>query len=223
MRFDFAALSAAERYKLMVATIVPRPIAWVVTRNAAGSLNAAPYSLFNMVSDDPPVLMVSCGPSPVHGGRKDTARNILAQGRFTVCLVPEAAAAAMNVTAAEVPPEVDEIALAGLTAVPFGEGVPRIGESPVAFDCALHQAISIGRHLLVLGRVLAMEIRDDCVQDAARKHVDTARLGLIGRMGGGGGYVRLTDRLAIPRISAEQALAGAAGATPACPRPPPVR
>jgi 2-octaprenyl-6-methoxyphenol hydroxylase len=71
MRFDFAALSAAERYKLMVATIVPRPIAWVVTRDAAGSLNAAPYSLFNMVSDDPPVLAFSAGPSPATGTRKD--------------------------------------------------------------------------------------------------------------------------------------------------------
>lgn len=209
MRFAFDALSAPERYKLMVSTIVPRPIAWVVTKDAKGVTNAAPYSLFNMVSDDPPVLAFSAGPSPATGTRKDTARNVLATRRFTVCLVPETAAERMNVTATDLPPEVDELALAGLTEVPFGDGAPRIGESPVAFDCGLFEAIELGKHLLVLGRVLAMEIRDDCVLDAARKHVDTARLGLIGRMGGGGGYVRLTDRLEIPRLTAEEALARA--------------
>ncbi|MCX7685009.1 MAG: flavin reductase family protein [Acetobacteraceae bacterium] len=206
MRFDFASLPAPDRYKLMVSTIVPRPIAWVVTKDAEGVTNAAPYSLFNMVSDDPPVLAFSSGPSPATGTRKDTARNVLATRRFTVCLVPEAAAAQMNVTAADLPPEVDELALAGLTELPFGDGAPRIGESPVAFDCELFRAVEIGKHLLVLGRVLAMEIRDDCVLDAARRHVDTPRLGLIGRMGGGG-YVRLTDRLEMPRLTPEQAMA----------------
>lgn len=207
MRFAFDSLSAPERYKLMVSTVVPRPIAWVVTRDAAGAVNAAPYSLFNMVSDDPPILAFSNGPSPATGTRKDTARNVLETGRFTICLVPASAAEQMNVTATDVPAGEDELALAGLTAVPFGDGAPRIGESPVAFDCALFQTVPLGAHLLVLGRVLAMEIRDDCVLDAARKHVDTPRLGLIGRMGGGGGYVRLTDRLDIPRLTPEQALA----------------
>jgi len=208
MRFAFDSLSAPERYQLMVSTIVPRPIAWVVTKDAKGVTNAAPYSLFNMFSDDPPILAIGNGPSPRTGTRKDTARNILETRRFTVCLVPESAAEQMNVTATDLPPEVDELALAGLTEVPFGDGAPRIGESPVAFDCELFQAIELGRHLLVLGRVVAMEIRDDCVLDAERKHVDTPRLGLIGRTGGGG-YVRLTDRLEIPRLTPEQALARA--------------
>jgi flavin reductase (DIM6/NTAB) family NADH-FMN oxidoreductase RutF len=209
MRFAFDALSPPERYKLMVSTVVPRPIAWVVTKDAAGITNAAPYSLFNMLSDDPPILAFSNGPSPATGARKDTARNILETKRFTVCMVPEAAAERMNVTATDIPPEVDELALAGLTEEPFGDGAPRIGESPVAFDCELYQTIPLGRHLVVLGRVLAMEIRDDCVLDAARHYVDTPRLGLIGRTGGGGGYVRLTDRLEMPRLTPEQAMARA--------------
>lgn len=211
MRFAFDPLTPPERYKLMVSCVVPRPIAWVVTKDANGVTNAAPYSLFNMFSDDPPILAFSSGPSPRSGTRKDTARNILETKRFTVCMVPEAAAQQMNVTATDIPPEMDELALAGLTEVPFGDGAPRIGESPVAFDCELYQAIELGRHLMVLGRVLAMEIRDDCVLDAERKYVDTARLGLIGRTGGGGGYVRLTDRLEIARLTPEQLLAGRTG------------
>lgn len=209
MRFAFDALSPPERYKLMVSTVVPRPIAWVVTKDAKGVTNAAPYSLFNMFSDDPPILAFGNGPSPVTGARKDTARNVLETRRFTVCMVPETAVEQMNLTASDIPPEVDELALAGLTEVPFGDGAPRIAESPVAFDCELFQAIELGWHLMVLGRVLAMEIRDDCVLDAARKHVDTPRLGLVGRTGGGGGYVRLTDRLEIPRLTPEQAMARA--------------
>lgn len=171
--------------------------------------NAAPYSLFNMFSDDPPILAFSNGPSPRTGTRKDTARNILETRRFTICMVPESAAAQMNITATDIPPGMDELALAGLTETPFGDGAPRIAESPAAFDCELFQAIELGKHLMVLGRVLAMEIRDDCVLDADRKHVDTPRLGLIGRTGGGGGYVRLTDRLEIPRLTPEQAVARA--------------
>lgn len=209
MRFAFDSLSPPERYKLMVSTIVPRPIAWVVTKDAQGVTNAAPYSLFNMFSDDPPIVAFSNGPSPVTGTRKDTARNILATKRFTVCMVPETAVEQMNLTASDIPPEVDELALAGLTEAPFGDGAPRIAESPAAFDCELFQTIELGRHLMVLGRVLAMEIRDDCLLDAERKYVDTPRLRLIGRTGGGGGYVRLTDRLEIPRLTPEQAMARA--------------
>ena len=209
MRFAFDSLSPPERYKLMVSTIVPRPIAWVVTKDAQGVTNAAPYSLFNMFSDDPPIVAFSNGPSPVTGTRKDTARNILATKRFTVCMVPETAVEQMNLTASDIPPEVDELALAGLTETPFGDGAPRIAESPAAFDCELFQTIELGRHLMVLGRVLAMEIRDDCLLDAERKYVDTPRLGLVGRTGGGGGYVRLTDRMEIPRLTPEQAMARA--------------
>lgn len=209
MRFEFDPLPPAERYKLMVSTVVPRPIAWVVTKDAEGVTNAAPYSLFNMFSDDPPILAFSNGPSPATGTRKDTARNILETRRFTICMVPESAAAQMNVTATDVPPGTDELALAGLTEVPFGDGAPRITESPAAFDCELYQTIELGRHLMVLGRVLAMEIRDDCVLDPVRKYVDTPGLGLVGRLGGGGGYVRLSDRLEIPRLTPEQAMARA--------------
>jgi flavin reductase (DIM6/NTAB) family NADH-FMN oxidoreductase RutF len=196
---------AVDPFKALVA---PRPIAWVSSLSAGGIANLAPFSFFMGVGSDPPTVALSVG-NKRDGSMKDTARNILATKRFTVCMVPEAAAERMNVTATDIPPEVDELALAGLTEEPFGDGAPRIGESPVAFDCELYQTIPLGRHLVVLGRVLAMEIRDDCVLDAARHYVDTPRLGLIGRTGGGGGYVRLTDRMEMPRLTPEQAMARA--------------
>lgn len=201
MLFDFEDLPAEERYRLLVNTVVPRPIAWVVTLDAAGGRNAAPYSFFNVVASDPPTVVLGIGAAP-GGGRKDTLANIEARGEFTVCLVPEEALAAMNVTAIEFGPEVDELAEAGLETLPSAKvAPPRIAASPVAMECALHQAIPLGRHTLVLGRVRAMHVRDAAVADAARRRIDTAALGLVGRMHGGGWYARLTDRVEVPRLT----------------------
>ena len=96
----------------MVATVVPRPIAWVVTKDAAGVTNAAPYSLFTMFSDGLPFLAFGKGPSPRAGTREDTARNVLETKRFTICMVPESAAERMNITATDFAPGVDELAIA---------------------------------------------------------------------------------------------------------------
>ncbi|WP_137180877.1 flavin reductase family protein [Roseomonas sp. AR75] len=204
MIFDMEALPPKERYKLLTATVVPRPIAWVVTLDAAGVVNAAPFSFFNVLSQDPPVVGVSIEP-PHGGGVKDTAANIAATGAFTVCLVSSANAAAMNVTAIPFAPGVDELAAAGLTAAPSSRiAPPRIAESPVALECTLFQTIPIGGHRLVLGRCLAMHVRDDCVLDAERHYIDTARLDLIGRTHTPGGYVRMTGSFDLPRITEEE-------------------
>ena len=98
MLFDFSELPPGEGYKLMVSTIVPRPIAWVVTQSPAGVVNAAPFSFFNALSGNPPILGVSIGDSPRGPGDKDTLANIKATGQFVVCLVSEATAHAMNVS-----------------------------------------------------------------------------------------------------------------------------
>jgi flavin reductase (DIM6/NTAB) family NADH-FMN oxidoreductase RutF len=201
MLFDFAVLAAKDRYKLITATVVPRPIAWVVTQDAAGVLNAAPFSFFNAVSSDPPILAVSVGGASAGDLNKDTLANIQATGQFTLCLVPEEALDAMNVTAIDLPPEMDELAEAGLETVASTRvAPPRIARSPVAFECETHQLVPLGSNTLVLGRILAMHVRDDCVLDAARHHVDTPRLGLVGRMHGGGWYLRIRDLLEVPRI-----------------------
>jgi flavin reductase (DIM6/NTAB) family NADH-FMN oxidoreductase RutF len=201
MLFDFNELATAERYKLLVSTVVPRPIAWVVTQDAAGLTNAAPYSFFNAFSADPPVLGFSAGGSPRGPGDKDTMANIRATGQFVVCLVSEEASAAMNVTAIDMPSDRDELAEAGLTKVPSSMvAPPRIAESPVAFECELLQLVPLGGNTLVLGRVLAMHVRDDCVLDPVKHYIDTPKLGLLGRMHGRGQYARTGDLIDIPRI-----------------------
>jgi flavin reductase (DIM6/NTAB) family NADH-FMN oxidoreductase RutF len=208
MLFDFEALPKKDRYKLVVSSIVPRPIAWMVTQDAEGRTNAAPFSFFNVFSNDPVVVGIGVGARGMGGEErdemKDTMANIRATGEFTVCMVSEDTAEAMNITAADFPPGVDELQMAGLTTAPGSKiKVPRIAESPVALECRLWQAVPIGTHHLVLGEVLAVHIRDDCMLDPARLYVDTPKLGLIGRMHGGGWYARTTDRFDMPRVTPE--------------------
>ncbi len=192
MLFDFAALPAADRYKLLTATVVPRPIAWVVSRDAEGRANAAPFSFFNVFSSDPPVICLGIG-GVAPGQSKDTAANIRATEGFVVNLVPHDLMDAMHVTAIDFPPGTDELDQAGLATVASRfVAPPRIAASPVALECTLMQAIDLGDQSLILGRVLAMHVRDDCVLDAGRCHINTPRLDLVGRMHGGGGYLRTT-------------------------------
>jgi flavin reductase (DIM6/NTAB) family NADH-FMN oxidoreductase RutF len=212
MLFDFETMAKRDRYKLVVASVVPRPIAWVVTQDPKGRVNAAPFSFFNVFSSDPVVLGIGVGARGPGGDEgpdpKDTLANIEAMGEFTVCLVSEATAQAMNVTGADFPPGVDELAEAGLTQAPGARiKVPRIAESPVALECVTRQIIPLGDHRLVLGTVLAAHIHDDCVLDAQKTYVDTPKLGLIGRMHGAGWYARTTDRFDMPRVTPEQVAA----------------
>lgn len=201
MLFDFAALSPRDHYKLLVATVVSRPIAWVVTQSPSGQNNAAPYSFFNVLSGDPPLVAIGIG-GRFAGDIKDTGGNIRATGEFVVNLVNASSAEAMIVTAIDFPPDVDEIAQAGLTTLPSTRvKPPRIAESPVALECERFATLEVGlERALVLGRVVAMHIADEAVMDAKRCYIDTAKLDLIGRMAGAGGYVRTTDRFELPRI-----------------------
>ena len=193
--FDFAGLPAAQRYRLLTSTIVPRPIAWVVSLDPTGRRNAAPFSFFNAFGDDPPVVCLGIGrrqsgshPAP----RKDTAANIRASGEFVVCLVTEALMRSMHVTAMEFEAGVDEIAEAGLATKPSVRvAPPRIADSPVALECRLHSLVEFGTaQSLIVGEVLALHVRDDAVLDAETCRIDTARLGLIGRGYGPDGYIR---------------------------------
>ena len=204
MLFDFQTIASQDAYKLVVSTIVPRPVAWVVTQDAKGLVNVGPYSFFNAFSNDPVVVGIGCGPRP-EGSPKDTLANIRALGQFVVNLVPFALAERMNITAVEFDPEVDEMVEAGLTSLPSARvAPPRIAESPVALECETFQLIPAGRHTIVLGKVLAVHIADDCVLDAAKCYVDTPRLGLVGRMHGRGWYAKTTDRFEVPRMTPEE-------------------
>jgi len=188
MLFDLSKLPAGDGYKLLSSTIVPRPVAWVVTLSAQGVLNAAPFSFFNMFSDDPPIVCV--GIMGRKGGMKDSSANIKARGEFVVNLVPYRLAEHMNETSAEFEHGVDEIALAGLTTAP-GElvSVPRIAESPVALECVPMHFLELGGgRVIVAARVLSVYVEDSAILDASRCHVNTPALDLVGRMHGRGEY-----------------------------------
>jgi flavin reductase (DIM6/NTAB) family NADH-FMN oxidoreductase RutF len=205
MLFDFATLSPTNCYKLLTSTVVPRPIAWVVSQDADGRLNAAPFSFFNALSGDPPLVMVSIDgrrPAGAPATWKDSGANIRATGQFVVNLVPYALCEQMNITAIEFDHDVSELAEAGLSTLPSSRiRPPRIAESPVALECERFTIVEIDSlRTLVIGRVLAMHVRDDAVLDAQRCYIDTPRLDLIGRMHGGGWYARTTDRFEVPRI-----------------------
>ncbi|MDR3467195.1 MAG: flavin reductase family protein [Xanthobacteraceae bacterium] len=200
MQFDMAALDPDRRYKILTATVTPRPIAWISTISEQGVVNAAPYSFFNAVGQDPPTVVIGLLHKP-QNALKDTAANILATGEFVVNLVSEANAAAMNVTCMDAPPEVDEIACAGLTALPsIAVRPPRIAESPVSFECRSIASLATGpRQTLVVGEVLHAHVADAFVLDAERCHIDTPALHLIGRMHGSGWYARTGDLFELRR------------------------
>ena len=200
MLFDFSAIPARERYKLLVSTVTPRPIAWIVSQDAQGLNNAAPFSFFNAFAGDPPVVGIGIG-SRKPGQAKDSRANIRETGQFVVNLVSEKNAEKMNITAIEFEPGVDELVQAGLTTLPSVRvKPPRIAESPVAMECELIQIVDLGETGLVLGRVVAMHVHDEFVLDVSKNYIDTPKLKLIGRMHGTGWYARTSDLFEMPRI-----------------------
>ena len=199
MEFDFEKLAADDRYKILTSTIVPRPIAWVTTISKNGVRNAAPFSFFNALSKDPPLLALGITPE-ARGGMKDTARNILDTREFVVNLVPRSASHSMNLTSGNVPPDVDELELAKLETRPSLKVLPeRIAISPVAFECRLHTPIVISNQLIALGEVVQAHVDDAFMLDPERLYVDTLALDLIGRMHGRGWYTGTGDMFEIAR------------------------
>lgn len=204
MQIDFAELAPRDRYKLIVGSVVPRPIALVSTCDAQGRANAAPFSFFNAVCDDPPLLAIGVN-SSAPGHIKDTARNIRASGEFVVNLVDEALAPRMNACGVDFGPEVNEFEVAGLTARPGVKvRAPWVGEAPIAFECRRRATLELAiERNLVLGEVVYMHVRDDLV-DRERCHVHAERAGLIGRMHGLGWYARTADLFDMPRRRKEE-------------------
>ncbi len=203
--FDPAREPVQNIYKLMIGTIVPRPIAFVSSLDAHGVRNLAPFSYFTAVSADPPVVLFC--PSvrrddPQRGlvAHKDTLLNVIATREFVINVVTDAIVEKMNLTSAQVPPEVDEFELAGLTPLP-SELVkpPRVAESPVQMECRLRQIIEVSDRpsggSVVLGEVLRFHVREDLLENF---RIDPERLAAVGRMGGAT-YVRTHDRFDLKR------------------------
>jgi len=201
--FDFARLSPRERYKLLIGSVVPRPIALVTSVDAAGVVNAAPFSFFNCLSADPAILALGVE-YRADGRHKDTGANVRATQAFTVNIVSDDIAEAMNVCAVPFDPSVDELAEAKLSTMP-GVKVPCpwIGEAPAAFECRHHVTLSIGSSReIILGEVVWAHYRRDVV-DGGNFHVDPAALDAVGRMGGQG-YARTRDYFDLPTMSVER-------------------
>ncbi|HRP71718.1 MAG TPA: flavin reductase family protein [Xanthomonadaceae bacterium] len=192
MQFDMRTLPLPARYKIINSTVTPRPIAWVTTLSAEGVGNTAPYSFFNAVGDDPPMLVLGLLKHPVTGQMKDTARNIVATGEFVVNLVGEHDAQRMNLCSVDAPADVDEAAWAGLDMVPSSVvKPPRIASSPVGFECRKLATLDIGpRQTVVLGEILVAHIPDEFILDPDRLYLDTPAMKLIGRLHGSGWYTR---------------------------------
>jgi flavin reductase (DIM6/NTAB) family NADH-FMN oxidoreductase RutF len=202
MLFDVVGTTNENVYKLLVATIGPRPIAWVTTQDVDGTLNAAPFSFFNAMSGNPPVVAFGIG-GRGPGDVKDTGGNIRRTGEFVVNLVSYKLAEQMNVTAIDFPKSVNELAEARLATAPsLRVKPPRIAEAPVSMECERLVIVDVGiDRAVVLGKVVAFHVQDDSVLDKDRCYIDTPRLDLIGRMHGSGWYARTTDRFEMPRIN----------------------
>ena len=202
---DFAVSEMEPRviYNLLIGLVAPRPIALVTSRSVSGELNAAPFSAYNYLCTDPPVVGIGVTDRP--GGEfvpKDTARNIRRTGEFVVNVVTEDLMRQMNICATDFPAEVSEVEMAGLgTAESKVIGVPRLAEAHAALECVEHATIEIGRSRIILGRVVAMYVEDKFV-DVAGPYIKADELHAIGRMNGLGSYVRTRDAfLQMPRIS----------------------
>ena len=195
MELDFGKLTEYQRYKLMSSLIVPRPIALVTTVNAAGVVNAAPFSLFNMLGEEPPIVMISIN-KHADGDIKDTAANILASGEFVVHLADEAIAEQMHACGARMPPEVSEVAMVGFTTAPSNAvAPPRIADAPVAFECRLWEKLETDSRYIFIGRVLWLHARDDLID------LETTRVRLqnyfpVARFGASF-YINTRDRYAL--------------------------
>lgn len=201
MQLDPHALGEHETYKLLIGCVVPRPIAWVSTVDRDGLGNLAPFSFFNGVGSNPPAISVAITYNDSPDQRKDTLRNIEATGEFVVNIVSEELAQAMNETAVNYPPEVDEFAVAGLTPVP-GTLVraPRVAESPVSFECKLFTLVPVGAGpgsaTLVVGAIALIHVRDDIID--ARNRIDIHKLRPIARLAGAG-YAYVHETFEMPR------------------------
>lgn len=195
MDLDFGTLTEHQRYKLMASLIIPRPIALVTTVNADGVVNAAPFSMFNMLGEEPPIVMISLNKRE-SGEVKDTAANILASGEFVVHLVDEAIADQMHRCGAHYPPDVSEVEVVGFSTVPsIAIKPPRIAEAPVSLECTLFEKVETASRHIFIGRVLWMHARDDLI-DLERYRVRLQNYFPIARFGASF-YTRTRDRFAI--------------------------
>jgi flavin reductase (DIM6/NTAB) family NADH-FMN oxidoreductase RutF len=199
MDIDPDSLSPSDRYVLMTSTIQPRPIAWVSTIDTGGIRNLAPFSFFTGITHAP-MTLAFCPTRTIDGKQKDTLRNILATKEFVVNIATELNAEKVVQTSFEYAADEDEFEASGLTPEPSSVvSPPRVGESPVAFECRLHSTIQISDGpeggTLVIGTIVGGRLDDSILKDGRVRH---GALKAIGRLEGAW-YTRVTETFEIPR------------------------
>jgi flavin reductase (DIM6/NTAB) family NADH-FMN oxidoreductase RutF len=174
--FDPAEMATGAFYRVLNSVVVPRPIAWVVTRSAEGVHNLAPHSFYTVACVNPPIVQFTSV------GRKDSLVNIEATGEFTVNLTPEALFEQVNATGTDFPPDQSEAEHTGVRLEPSEVvGVPRVAQSPVALECTMHATLRLGDSTVVFGRVLHIAVWESAVRDG-RPRIE--HLQPLARLGG---------------------------------------
>ena len=208
-------LSVKDRYKFLSAVVIPRPVAFVTTKNENGLYNAAPFSFFNVFSEDPALVVLGISTRP-NGKSKDTVANIRSIKQFVVNMVDASIIGAMHIASADIPSDESEIDYAGISLVPSKTvDVKRIEQAPVSLECQLYQIIDLTeRRSLILGEVLAIHIADELI-DPESKRLIPAKYSPIARLFGEY-YAWLGDRYAksIPTFEEVKALGLKAGDIP---------
>lgn len=198
MYFDMKALSPEQRSNLVHSTVIPRPIAWVSSRNGSGAVNVAPFSFFNVMSGDPPLLCLCIGSRS--GEPKDTARNIIERGEFVVNLVSAPMAGRMTVTSIDFDAQVNEALEAGLQMLPGQQvSVPRIASSPCSMECRVRQLIDIdGVRTFILADIVGTHLCEEAIIDVTRMFIDPTSMALIGRLHSPGWYCEVSADFQMP-------------------------
>lgn len=198
MELDLEGKHADRAYAMLVSLITPRPIAWVTTLDENGAVNAAPFSFFNALGANPPIIGFAPGDRD-DGSPKDTARNIRRTHEFVVNLVDEATAEAMNRTSAPLPYGVSELESARLTtAASSVVRPPRIAESPASLECKEWGTLQIGGNRVIIGLVSRVHVRDELI-DPEKLRIRSERFHVIGRMASPDWYCRTGDRFEMAR------------------------
>ena len=198
MELDLEDKHAGRAYALLSSLVIPRPIAWVTTLGPDGVVNAAPFSFFNVLGANPPIVGF-CPGDREDGTPKDTARNIRLSHEFVVNLVDEKTAEAMNRTAATLPYGVSELQSAGLMTAPSSVmKPPRIAESPASLECTEWGTLQIGGNRLIIGLVKRIQVRDELF-DPQTQRIRSELFHVIGRMASPNWYCRTTDRFEMKR------------------------
>ena len=208
MQLNLSELTPIKRYYVLSSLVVPRPIAWVTTLNEDGQVNAAPFSYFQLMGENPPLVVLGIGKRH-DGSAKDSFRNIRRAREFVINIVTEENAELMNLCATDFPPGVSEVGALGLATEPSVlVKPPRLSVAPAQIEGRELQTLLIGNNQVVVGELLVVHIRDEFIE-AESLRVLTEKIHIVGRLQGGeaGGYSRTREPFHMKRLTHAEWLA----------------